>query len=60
MTNDKILKTDNISHKRFAYELDEVKISFDLRTDIKKQLKAAREILLRAIQDFDVELEKLK
>jgi len=60
MTNDKILTSDHVSHKKFSYKLEGLDISFVLRSDIKKELKAAKEILLCAIKDFDTELEKIK
>jgi len=59
MTNDKILKTEHIARKTFSYELNEIKISFTLRTDVKKELLAAIEILHRATVDFNEELKKI-
>lgn len=55
----KILVRDHTEKKDFSYQKGEVHISFQLRIDVKQQLKDAREILLAAIEDFDEELKKL-
>lgn len=57
---DKILKTESEVKKTFNYTLEGVNINFTLRIDIKKELKAAREICLRAAEDFKNELEAIK
>ena len=57
--NDKILKTDAVTKKTFSYTLEGININFTLRVDVKKELKAAKDILIQAIKDFDEEIKKL-
>ena len=60
MKNDKkTLQKDHTEKKAFGYVKGNVSINFNLRTDIKQEMKDARDILVEAIKDFDKELEKL-
>lgn len=56
----RIMQTGHEERKTYSYDLEGVHISFNLRIDVKKELIAAKEILQRAIKDFDKDLEKLK
>ena len=55
----KILKTEQISRKDFSYELDGIRLNFQLRIDVKRELAAFLEILKRAQEDVDEEIKKL-
>lgn len=46
--------------KDFNYVLGNIVLNFTLRTDIKAQLVAFKEILTRATKDVDAELAKFK
>lgn len=46
-------------NKTWRYEHQGVSLSFTLRSDIKKELKAAIEILQRAIGDFQEQLDSM-
>jgi len=51
----KVMQVNQEAKKTFGYELNGVSISFNLRTDVKTELVAAKAILERAIEDFDKE-----
>jgi len=59
MADKKIMKAETVSSKKFSYTLDGVDVNLTLRTDVKKELKACKEILVRAIQDIDDELKAM-
>lgn len=42
----------------FKYKLNGIPLEFNLRTDVKIELKAFREMLLMALKDVDEEIEK--
>lgn len=57
--NGRILQSDNVTKKTWNYSLDGVNINFTLRNDVKIELKAAVEILQKAIKDFEAEIEQI-
>ena len=60
MSNKKpILVATDETKKSFNYTLDGISIGFNFRIDVKKELKAGKEILQRAMKDIDVELAKI-
>lgn len=56
----KILTATTEAKKTFSYELNGVTFNATLRIDVKKELVAMKEILVRAIEDFDKELLTIK
>lgn len=61
MTKEKaVLHSEAIQRKEFTYTLGDVSLKFTLRTDIKSELKAFRELASHAVEDIDAELEKIK
>ena len=58
MDRKKILQTNNTTSKHFDYSKGSVRLSFDLRTDIRQELKDFSELLKVAILEVDNEIEK--
>lgn len=56
----KIMKRGTVDKRTFSYVIDNVALEFTLRTDVKTELVAFKQMLLAAINDVDVELEKHK
>ena len=56
----KVLKTDHKAFKHFSYQKGNVKFDYDIRTDIKQDLKDAIECAERFIEEAKVELKKIK
>ncbi len=54
-----IEKDEQTLIKNFGYKKDGVSLSFDLRVDVKKQLKAFLELMEEAKKDIEEELKKL-
>lgn len=54
----KILKNSSTTSKKFSYSKGDVNLIFDLRTDIKQQLKDFYELLEIATKEVKKELEK--
>ncbi len=54
------IKTENVPQKNYSYELDGIKLSFTLRTDIKKDLKIFRSLMEKATKDIDEDLAAIK
>ncbi len=55
-----ILKKDTgVVIKKFDYELDGCTLKFDLRIDVKIQLKAYTHLLEQALKDVEAELAKI-
>ena len=52
------IKDKSTSTKNFSYSKGEVNLNFNLRTDIKTQLKDFRDLLKVAILEVDKELKK--
>lgn len=55
--NKPVLQTTTVARKDFNYNIGDIRLNFQLRTDIKGELKAFREMLVRATEDVDKELE---
>jgi len=55
----KVLKRTEETKRTYSYELDGISFNFTLRTDIKKELKAAIQILKSAVADFERDLEAI-
>lgn len=61
MSNQKpILKTESIPYKEYRYQLDPVKLSFNLRQDVKIELVAFKKVLEQALWDVSEDLKKFK
>lgn len=54
------MQVNNIQRKQFDYTLGPINLNFTLRTDVKSELKAFRELMERATKDIDAELETIK
>jgi len=60
MDDKKVLKVDTgVVNRTFSYKLDDVTLSFTLRIDVKKELKAFAEIMQTAIKDVDEQIKKI-
>ncbi len=55
-----VLVSENVQRKEFVYALGNIKLAFTLRTDVKIELVGFRSMLMRALEDVDAELAKLK
>lgn len=55
-----VIQSSTIQRKTFDYKLGGVNLNFSLRIDIKTELQEFKNCMLKAIEDIDVELEKLK
>jgi hypothetical protein len=53
-----IMTNEGMQSKTFSHSLGAVKITINLRTDIKQELKDGREILETIIKEIDEELAK--
>lgn len=51
---------DTIERKQFNYQIGSTALNFTLRTDVKTELKAFREMMVAAMADIDKELEAFK
>lgn len=56
--NKKNLISNNTTSKNFSYAKDKVSLNFNLRTDIKQELKIFKELLIKALDDVSEELER--
>ena len=56
MFNKKILKTNNTTSKNFSYSKGNTNLSFNLRTDIKGELKDFLELLKVAQKEVEKEI----
>ena len=54
----KTLKENHENWKNFNYSQDDTTLKFNLRTDIKSQLKDYKDLLEKALQDVTEELNK--
>ncbi len=54
----KELKNNSTTQKNFVYSKDNVTLAFNLRTDIKTELKDFAELLKVAILEVDKEINK--
>lgn len=50
------LQVNTTTQKNFSYSKGSVILSFNLRTDIKSELKDLRELLLELLEDVNKEL----
>jgi hypothetical protein len=55
-----ILKTENTTSKSFNYSKGKVSLSFQLRNDIKQDLKDFLELLQRSAEDVESEIKSIK
>lgn len=53
------VKTEHIENKKFVYTKNNVNLSFTLRIDVKNELADFRDLLAKAIEDVDAELEAM-
>lgn len=53
-----IIQNNSITSKNFSYQKGNVTLSFNLRTDVKTQLKDFKELLEVAILEVDNEIKK--
>lgn len=53
------VKSESITRKEYSYTRDGVNLKFTLRTDVKKELKPFKELLLKALEDIESDLNKL-
>jgi len=51
------IKEEHITRKTFSYEKNGVNLGFQLRIDTKSELKSFKELLEKAIEDINKELE---
>lgn len=51
------IKEDHIERKSFNYSKNGVQLNFTLRTDVKTEMKYFKELLEKAIEDINKELE---
>lgn len=54
------MNASSVQRKEFNYNLGDVKLGFTLRTDVKVELKAFKELLERALEDIVKELDGMK
>lgn len=54
----KQLKENHNTTKQFDYSKGDVSLKFGLRIDIKDQLRDFKELLEKALQDLDEEIER--
>lgn len=54
-----IMQTNHIQKKAYSYELNGVNLDFTLRQDVKIEMVAFREMMVRAIKDIDIDLENV-
>ncbi len=57
MKKDKILQSDITTRKNFSYTLNNCRLAFSLRTDIKQELKDFKELLSTALKEVSEEIE---
>lgn len=55
--NKPVLEAKSVQRKEYSYNMGEVKLSFTLRTDVKIELVAFKELLERALEDVNTDLE---
>ncbi len=61
MKNDKkVMKKDTVEVKQFSYAKGNVSFKYDIRVDIKQDLKDAIECAEEFIKDAKVQLQKIK
>lgn len=53
-----ILKNESTTSKNFSYSLGKVSLNFNLRTDIKQDLKDFAELLKVATEEVNIEIKK--
>jgi len=58
--NKPVLQAKTIQRKEFDYTLGGVNLNFKLRTDVKVELKAFKELMERGIEDINAELAAMK
>lgn len=56
----KVLQSNKETNKKFSYELEGLTLNMTLRIDIKKELVAMRQMLLKGVMDIDIELSLIK
>lgn len=54
------MTTETVQRKEYVYALGGVQLKFTLRTDVKTELKAWKELMERAAIDIDADLAALK
>lgn len=54
------ITTAHVERKVYSYELENVKLQFALRTDVKKEIKAFLQLIEKAAVELSEDLEKIK
>lgn len=54
----KVVTTAHTETRNFSYSKGTTTLRFNLRTDIKQELKDFKELMLMALSDIDIELSK--
>lgn len=53
-----IVKRETVDTRQFSYSKNKVNLGFTLRIDTKTELKDFKDLLLKAIEDIEIELKK--
>lgn len=53
------MQTETIERKEYSYQIGGVALKFTLRTDVKSELKAWKELMERAMVDVVADIEAL-
>ncbi len=54
-----LMQSETIQRKEYVYTLGTVQLKFTLRTDVKAELKAWKELMEKAMVDVKADLEAL-
>lgn len=54
----RIIREEHVTRREFAYTKDDVSLKFTLRVDNPKELRIFKELMQKAIEDIDEELQK--
>lgn len=55
-----IIKEEHKTTRNFSYSKDKVGLNFALRVDVKNELRAFQELLIKALKDVEEELLRFK
>ncbi len=53
------IQTNHVPRKTYDYTLDGCNLNFSLRQDVKKELVAFKQLMIKAIKDIDEDLENV-
>ena len=53
------MRKENVIRKEYSYTMGDVNLKFTLRTDIKKEMVAFKQLMSAAIAEIEDDLEKL-